>query len=172
MKSRIRWKVARSQSSLEEGDELGEVEVPDGLTRLIPVDLILDGVVEAEEVRLVLAGAMTSDGSPFWMAFPLPEVDGHATIRGVEADVAVPGHGCWIKMFSAGRLQRKEFRCHSKKAHTGDDKEASHVATAFVDAVVDEVLHVGSPKTMKSPTWAAFAAAADDLLDGGFDGLK
>ena len=172
MKSRIRRKVACSQSSLEEGDELGEVEVPDGLTRLIPVDLIPDGVVEAEEVRLVLAGAMTSDGCPVWMAFPLPEVDGHAAIRGVKADVAVPGHGCWIKMFSAGRLQRKEFRCHSKEADTGDDKEAGHVATAFVDAVVDEVLHVGSSKTMKAPTRAAFAAAADDLLDGGFDGLK
>ena len=80
------------EGRLEERVELREAEVPDGLSRAIPFHLILDGMVEAEEIRDVLAGAVTNDGVARRVTLPLAEVDAHLKMGRVEIDVAVPCH--------------------------------------------------------------------------------
>ena len=92
MKAAVNWEVARRQRCFEELDELGLVEGPDRLTRLVEVDLVLDGVVEAEEVRAVLARAMTRDGGSIGMTFAFAKMNCDAPGGPVERDVAVPSH--------------------------------------------------------------------------------
>ena len=75
MKIRIRRKVAGCQGFSEERDELGLVEAPDGLSRLAEVNLRLEGVIEAEEVPVLDARALASDGVAVWMALAIAKVN-------------------------------------------------------------------------------------------------
>ena len=106
MKSAIRRQLARCQSGLEEGDELGLVELPDGLARLAEVDLMLEGVIEAEEVHALATRALTGDDRTVGMALAFAKVDASSADGVLEDDVAVPSDGGGVQVRLTRWLQR------------------------------------------------------------------
>ena len=122
--------------------------------------LSLDGVVEAEEVRDVVARAVTSHCVTCRMAFSLAKVDANLFPVMVEGDAAVPCDGRRIKMFLARKLKGEELGSHPEEANPRQDEEAGHVWAIIVDAVVDQTLHFFSTEAMKATARPALATAA------------
>ena len=98
MEAAVGWKITCSKGVFEEGDELGLVEGPDRLPRLIEVDLVAKGMVKAEEVDASFARALPRDDGTVGMAFALAQVDADSADGGLEDDVAVPSDGGRVKV--------------------------------------------------------------------------
>ena len=142
MKATVGRNGARCEGLLEERDELGLVEGPDGLTRFLKVDLISKGMVEAEEVDGLVARALTRDGVPIRMALALSEADADPADGVLKDDVAVPSDGCRVEMGLARRLEREKLISNSEEAPTRQDEEAGEVPATMIQGVVDEALDI------------------------------
>ena len=172
MEANVLRKSDGRQCSLEEADEFRLGEAPDGFMRAALTSFSQQGMVDAEEVDVVAAGALSDDGVALRMSFAGPQMDGHFLGPMVEVDVAVPEDGVGRKVPSAICLKRKKLIHDSEESDSRADEEAGKVLSASIDGVEDHLANIVTKKSMEFPTRSTFLAAAKNLLNGRFKNVR